>query len=39
MSTMVILLVGIFVTALCGFGLWFTIVELQRLSRHTNGRS
>lgn len=33
MSTMAILLVGIFVTALCGSGLWFTIVELQRLSR------
>lgn len=33
MSAMAILLVGIFVTALCGFGLWFTIVELQRLSR------
>lgn len=35
MSTMVILLVGIFVTALCGFGLWFTIIELQRLARDT----
>ncbi len=34
MSTTVILLVGIFVTALCGFGLWFTVVELQRLSRN-----
>lgn len=34
MSTVVILFVGIFVTALCGFGLWFTIVELQRLSRN-----
>jgi hypothetical protein len=35
MSTMAILLVGIFVTALCGFGLWFTIVEVQRLSRNS----
>lgn len=33
MSAMAILLVGIFVTTLCGFGVWFTIVELQRLSR------
>jgi hypothetical protein len=31
---MAIFLVGIFVTVLCGFGLWFTIVELQRLSRN-----
>ena len=36
MSTMAILLVGIFVTALCGFGLWFTIAELQRLSRNAS---
>ncbi len=35
MSTMGILLVGIFVTALCAFGLWFTIVEVQRLSRNS----
>ena len=33
MSTTVILLVGIFVTALCAFGVWFTFVEMQRLSR------
>ncbi len=35
MSTMAILLIGIFVTALCAFGLWFTIVEVQRLSRNS----
>jgi hypothetical protein len=32
MLTMAILAVGLFVTALCGFGLWFTIVEIRRLS-------
>jgi len=32
MSAMTILAVGIFVTGLCGFGLWFTIVEIRRLS-------
>jgi hypothetical protein len=32
MSAMTILAVGIFVTALCAFGLWFTIVEIRRLS-------
>ena len=35
MSTMAILLVGIFVTSLCAFGLWFTIVEVKRLSRQS----
>ena len=34
MSTMANLLIGIFVTGQCGFGLWFTIAELQRLSRN-----
>ena len=34
MSTMAMLLVGIFMTALCSFGLWFTTAELQRLSRN-----
>ena len=34
MSAMAILAVGIFVTALCAFGLWFTIVEIRRLSSH-----
>jgi hypothetical protein len=32
MSAMAILAVGVFVTALCAFGLWFTIVEIGRLS-------
>lgn len=32
MSATAILLVGIFVTGLCTFGLWFTIVEIRRLS-------
>jgi hypothetical protein len=33
MSTTVILLVGLFVTTLCAFGVWFTFAEMQRLSR------
>lgn len=32
MPALAILAVGFFVTGLCGFGLWFTIVELRRLS-------
>lgn len=35
MSPLVILAVGIFVTGLCAFGLWFTIVEIRRLSRNS----
>lgn len=38
MSTLAILAVGLFVTGLCGFGLWFTIVEIRRLSRHAPDR-
>lgn len=34
MSAMAILAVGIVVTGLCAFGLWFTIVEIRRLSRN-----
>ncbi len=32
MSAIAILAVGLFVTGLCAFGLWFTIVEIRRLS-------
>jgi hypothetical protein len=32
MSAMAIFLIGLFVTSLCAFGLWFTIVEIRRLS-------
>jgi hypothetical protein len=32
MSALAILAVGLFVSGLCGFGLWFTIVEIRRLS-------
>lgn len=32
MPALAILCVGVFVTVLCGFGLWFTIVEIRRLS-------
>lgn len=33
MSVMAILAVGIFVSGLCAFGLWFTVVEIRRISR------
>jgi|GEM_PF-5405578 len=32
MSSMAIFLVGLFVSSLCVFGLWFTIAEIRRLS-------
>jgi hypothetical protein len=38
MSTLVILAVGMFVTSLCAFGLWFTIVEIRRISSRTPER-
>lgn len=38
MSAMAILAVGIFVTSLCGFGLWFTVVEIRRLSSDASDR-
>jgi hypothetical protein len=38
MSAMAILAVGIFVTGLCAFGLWYTIVEIRRLSSNARDR-
>lgn len=38
MSVMAILAVGIFVTGLCAFGLWFTVVEIRRISKNVPER-
>jgi hypothetical protein len=38
MPVLAILAVGIFVSSLCAFGLWFTIVEIRRISSETPER-
>lgn len=39
MSAMGIFLVGLFVSALCLFGLYFTITEVSRLGRESGRRA
>jgi hypothetical protein len=38
MSTMGIFLIGLGVSTLCLFGLYFTMVEIGRLGRESDGR-
>ena len=39
MSALGIFLVGLFVSTLCLFGIYFTITELSRLGRESDGRA
>ncbi len=39
MSALAIFLAGLFVTALCAGGLWFTAVEMRRIGREYEERA